>query len=232
VILGLSAPIWPRLSVAPSYRGQFEERLKAVMNEIAQNKNSHPVHRRAAYARRSRSGRRRDPTPATCSSPRSRAASCSAWARRHSNEYRKYNREGWRAGAALPDRDRRAADHRRDGRDPQGTSQEVEDHHRVTIPDTTLVAASKLSEQLHTPTGSWPGQKAIDVIDEAGARRGWLRRATRRPRRRSRRSSRKTCREGAAVRRPELQRAAITSGTRNATPSPTSGARRRVEQGR
>src|SRR5580658_2870482 len=35
------------------YRGQFEERIKAVMNEVRRQKH-HPVHRRVAYARRCR----------------------------------------------------------------------------------------------------------------------------------------------------------------------------------
>ena len=42
----------------------------------------HPVHRRAAHARGRRRGRRRDRRVATCSSPRWRAASCSASAPR------------------------------------------------------------------------------------------------------------------------------------------------------
>ncbi len=43
-----------------------------------------------------------------------------------------------------------------------------EDHHRVTIPDATLVTASKLSERYITDR--FLPDKAIDVIDEAGAR--------------------------------------------------------------
>ncbi len=48
------------------YRGQFEERLKAVMNEIAQNKNVDPVHRRAAHAGRARARPRAPSTRPTC----------------------------------------------------------------------------------------------------------------------------------------------------------------------
>jgi ATP-dependent Clp protease ATP-binding subunit ClpC len=50
----------------------------------------------------------------------------------------------------------------------QGLRKKYEDHHKVTIPDTTLVAASKLSERYITDR--FLPDKAIDVIDEAGAR--------------------------------------------------------------
>src|SRR6185436_19518868 len=43
-----------------------------------------------------------------------------------------------------------------------------EDHHRVTIPDSTLVAAAQLSDRYITDR--FLPDKAIDVIDEAGAR--------------------------------------------------------------
>jgi ATP-dependent Clp protease ATP-binding subunit ClpC len=50
----------------------------------------------------------------------------------------------------------------------KGLRKKYEDHHRVTIPDTTLVSASKLSERYITDR--FLPDKAIDVIDEAGAR--------------------------------------------------------------
>src|SRR5271170_2901140 len=50
----------------------------------------------------------------------------------------------------------------------KGLRKKYEDHHRVTIPDTTLVTASKLSERYITDR--FLPDKAIDVIDEAGAR--------------------------------------------------------------
>src|SRR5205823_6521461 len=89
------------------YRGQFEERLKAVMNEIAQNKNIilfivEPPSVEETF------------------------------------EILK------------------------------GLRKKYEDHHRVNIPDDTLVAASKLSERYITDR--FLPDKAIDVIDEAGAR--------------------------------------------------------------
>jgi ATP-dependent Clp protease ATP-binding subunit ClpC len=50
----------------------------------------------------------------------------------------------------------------------KGLRKKYEDHHRVTIPDTTLMIASKLSERYITDR--FLPDKAIDVIDEAGAR--------------------------------------------------------------
>jgi ATP-dependent Clp protease ATP-binding subunit ClpC len=50
----------------------------------------------------------------------------------------------------------------------KGLRKKYEDHHKVTIPDTTLVNASKLSERYITDR--FLPDKAIDVIDEAGAR--------------------------------------------------------------
>src|ERR1700710_1789206 len=50
----------------------------------------------------------------------------------------------------------------------KGLRKKYEDHHKVTIPDTTLVLAAKLSERYITDR--FLPDKAIDVIDEAGAR--------------------------------------------------------------
>ena len=60
------------------YRGEFEERLKAVLDEIKRRRGpDHHLHRRAAHGRRRRRGRRRrDGRRATCSSRCWPAASC------------------------------------------------------------------------------------------------------------------------------------------------------------
>jgi ATP-dependent Clp protease ATP-binding subunit ClpC len=50
----------------------------------------------------------------------------------------------------------------------RGLRKKYEDHHRIEIPDETLVAAAKLSERYITDR--FLPDKAIDVIDEAGAR--------------------------------------------------------------
>jgi ATP-dependent Clp protease ATP-binding subunit ClpC len=50
----------------------------------------------------------------------------------------------------------------------KGLRSKYEDHHKVTIPDATLLAAAKMSERYITDR--FLPDKAIDVIDEAGAR--------------------------------------------------------------
>jgi ATP-dependent Clp protease ATP-binding subunit ClpB len=66
------------LLAGAKYRGEFEERLKSVLKELAQDEGStivfiDEIHTMVGAARpKARS------TPATCSSPRSRAASCTA----------------------------------------------------------------------------------------------------------------------------------------------------------
>jgi len=50
----------------------------------------------------------------------------------------------------------------------KGLRKRYEDHHRVIIPDETLIEAAKLSERYITDR--FLPDKAIDVIDEAGAR--------------------------------------------------------------
>src|SRR3982074_1410210 len=50
----------------------------------------------------------------------------------------------------------------------KGLRKKYEEHHKVTIPDATLESAAKLSERYITDT--FRPNKAIDVIEEAGAR--------------------------------------------------------------
>ena len=149
------------------YRGQFEERLKAVMNEIAQNKNVilfidelHTLVGAGAAEGAIDASNMLKPALARGELQCVGASTL--------NEYRKYiEKDG-----ALERRFQTVIV------DPpsvdetveilKGLRKKYEDHHRVTIPDTTLYAAAKLSERYITDR--FLPDKAIDVIDEAGAR--------------------------------------------------------------
>jgi ATP-dependent Clp protease ATP-binding subunit ClpC len=149
------------------YRGQFEERLKAVMNEIAQNKQIilfidelHTLVGAGAAEGAIDASNMLKPALARGELQCVGASTL--------NEYRKYiEKDG-----ALERRFQTVIV------DPpsieetveilKGLRKKYEDHHRVTIPDATLVSASKLSERYITDR--FLPDKAIDVIDEAGAR--------------------------------------------------------------
>ncbi|HWJ15820.1 MAG TPA: AAA family ATPase, partial [Gemmatimonadaceae bacterium] len=149
------------------YRGQFEERLKAVMNEIAQNKQIilfidelHTLVGAGAAEGAIDASNMLKPALARGELQCVGASTL--------NEYRKYiEKDG-----ALERRFQTVIV------DPpsvdetveilRGLRKKYEDHHRVTIPDTTLTIASKLSERYITDR--FLPDKAIDVIDEAGAR--------------------------------------------------------------
>src|SRR5579863_5315682 len=149
------------------YRGQFEERLKAVMNEIAQNKNIilfidelHTLVGAGAAEGAIDASNMLKPALARGELQCVGASTL--------NEYRKYiEKDG-----ALERRFQTVIV------DPpsveetveilKGLRKKYEDHHRVTIPDSSLGVAAKLSERYITDR--FLPDKAIDVIDEAGAR--------------------------------------------------------------
>jgi ATP-dependent Clp protease ATP-binding subunit ClpC len=149
------------------YRGQFEERLKAVMNEIAQNKQIilfidelHTLVGAGAAEGAIDASNMLKPALARGELQCVGASTL--------NEYRKYiEKDG-----ALERRFQTVIV------DPpsidetveilKGLRKKYEDHHRVTIPDSTLLLAAKQSERYITDR--FLPDKAIDVIDEAGAR--------------------------------------------------------------
>ena len=149
------------------YRGQFEERLKAVMNEISQNKNVvlfidelHTLVGAGAAEGAIDASNMLKPSLARGELQCIGASTL--------NEYRKYiEKDG-----ALERRFQPVIV------DPPGVEETVdilkglrpyyEDHHKVVIPDDTLDAASRLSDRYITDR--FLPDKAIDVIDEAGAR--------------------------------------------------------------
>ena len=149
------------------YRGQFEERLKAVMNEIAQNKQIilfidelHTLVGAGAAEGAIDASNMLKPALARGELQCVGASTL--------NEYRKYiEKDG-----ALERRFQTVVVEPPSVDETveilKGLRTKYEDHHRVTIPDETLVIAAKLSERYITDR--FLPDKAIDVIDEAGAR--------------------------------------------------------------
>jgi ATP-dependent Clp protease ATP-binding subunit ClpC len=149
------------------YRGQFEERLKAVMNEIAANKQIilfidelHTLVGAGAAEGAIDASNMLKPALARGELQCVGASTL--------NEYRKYiEKDG-----ALERRFQTVLV------DPpsieetfeilKGLRKKYEEHHRIVIPDETLLDAAKLSERYITDR--FLPDKAIDVIDEAGAR--------------------------------------------------------------
>src|SRR5512134_1185000 len=149
------------------YRGQFEERLKAVMNEIAQNKNIilfidelHTLVGAGAAEGAIDASNMLKPALARGELQCVGASTL--------NEYRKYiEKDG-----ALERRFQTVVVEPPSVEETveilKGLRKKYEEHHRVIVPDDTLVAAAKLSERYITDR--FLPDKAIDVIDEAGAR--------------------------------------------------------------
>src|SRR5881409_2913413 len=149
------------------YRGQFEERLKAIINEIAPNRNIilfidelHTLVGAGAAEGAVDASNMLKPALARGELQCVGASTL--------NEYRKYiEKDG-----ALERRFQTVIV------DPpsidetveilKGLRKKYEDHHKVTIPDSTLLIAAKQSERYITDR--FLPDKAIDVIDEAGAR--------------------------------------------------------------
>ncbi|MBI4513737.1 MAG: AAA family ATPase, partial [Gemmatimonadetes bacterium] len=149
------------------YRGQFEERLKAVMNEIAQNRNVvlfidelHTLVGAGAAEGAIDASNMLKPALARGELQCVGASTL--------NEYRKYiEKDG-----ALERRFQVVIV------DPptveetvailKGLRKKYEEHHRVIIPDETIPSCVKLADRYITDR--YLPDKAIDVVDEAGAR--------------------------------------------------------------
>src|SRR4026209_53875 len=149
------------------YRGQFEERLKAVMNEIAQNKQIilfidelHTLVGAGAAEGAIDASNMLKPALARGELQCVGASTL--------NEYREYIEKdcalerGFQTVIVDPPSIEETVEILK------GLRKEYEDHHKVTIPYTTLLIAAKQSERYITDR--FLPDKAIDVIDEAGAR--------------------------------------------------------------
>jgi len=149
------------------YRGQFEERLKAVMNEIAQNKQIvlfidelHTLVGAGAAEGAIDASNMLKPALARGELQCVGASTL--------NEYRKYiEKDG-----ALERRFQTVMVEPPSIEETieilKGLRKKYEDRHRVVIPDETLDASARLSDRYITDR--FLPDKAIDVIDEAGAR--------------------------------------------------------------
>jgi ATP-dependent Clp protease ATP-binding subunit ClpC len=149
------------------YRGQFEERLKAVMNEIAQSKNVvlfidelHTLVGAGAAEGAIDASNMLKPALARGELQCVGASTL--------NEYRKYiEKDGalerrFQAVIVDPPTVEETVEILK------GLRKKYEEHHRVLLPDPTLRSAAELSDRYITDR--FLPDKAIDVIDEAGAR--------------------------------------------------------------
>jgi ATP-dependent Clp protease ATP-binding subunit ClpC len=149
------------------YRGQFEERLKAVMNEIVQNRDVilfiDEVHTLVG------AGAAEGAIDASnMLKPALARGELQCIGASTLNEYRKYiEKDG-----ALERRFQTVLVEPPTVDETinilQGLKARYEDHHKVSLPEVTLVAAARLSERYITDR--YLPDKAIDVIDEACAR--------------------------------------------------------------
>ncbi len=149
------------------YRGQFEERLKAVMNEISQDKNVvlfidelHTLVGAGAAEGAIDASNMLKPALARGELQCIGASTM--------NEFRKYiEKDG-----ALERRFQPVVVDPSDVDETveilKGLRSHYEDHHKIVIPDESLVAACRLADRYITDR--FLPDKAIDVIDEAGAR--------------------------------------------------------------
>jgi ATP-dependent Clp protease ATP-binding subunit ClpC len=149
------------------YRGQFEERLKAVMNEISQNRNVvlfidelHTLVGAGAAEGAIDASNMLKPALARGELQCIGASTL--------NEYRKYiEKDGalerrFQPVIVDPPTVEETVDILK------GLRSHYEDHHRVVIPDDSLEHSARLSDRYITDR--FLPDKAIDVIDEAGAR--------------------------------------------------------------
>ena len=157
----------------PDRRGEVSRRVRGTAQGRARRGQGrrgahHPVHRRDAHADRRRRVAKAAWMPATCSSPRWRAASCTASARPRSTNTRSTSRRTPRCSAASS----RCSSPSRPSRTPsailRGLKEKYELHHGVRITDGAIVAAAQLSNRYITDR--FLPDKAIDLMDEAASR--------------------------------------------------------------
>ena len=141
------------------YRGQFEERLKAVMNEIAQNKNIilfidelHTLVGAGAAEGAIDASNMLKPALARGELQCVGASTL--------NEYRKYIEKDGALERRFQTVDRRSALGRRDGRDPQGAAQEVRGASQGDDSRHDAAARGEACRSATSPTASCPTRRS------------------------------------------------------------------------
>ena len=156
------------LLAGTKYRGDFEQRLKAVLKQLAENPEVDPVHRRDPHDHRRRRGvgrhaRRVEPAEAGAVDRRAEVHRRDHVQRVPRRSSRRITRcRGASRRSTCPSR--RSP---RPSRSCKGLKTRFEQHHGVKYAPAALTTAAELSARFindrHLP------DKAIDVIDEAGA---------------------------------------------------------------
>ena len=134
------------------YRGQFEERIKAVMNEVRRAKNVilfiDELHTLVGAG-----GAEGAIDASNVLKPALARGEIQCIGATTLDEYRKYIEKDAALERRFQSVSRRASVARADHRDPQGTARAYETHHKVKITDGALRAAVELSSR-YIPAGS------------------------------------------------------------------------------
>jgi ATP-dependent Clp protease ATP-binding subunit ClpC len=155
------------LVAGTKYRGQFEERLKAVMNEIV-NTNDVIIFIDELHTIVGAGGAEGSLDASNIFKPALARGELQCIGATTLNEYRKYiEKDG-----ALDRRFQTVMIEEPNYADTleilKGLNPRYEEHHKIKISDEALIAAVKLSDRYIS--GKFQPDKAIDVIDEAGSR--------------------------------------------------------------